>query len=100
MAIYKTPDFMRLPDCASLTEMGRCGVLTVSKCLGEKCPFKVSQEEYFHEIKSVYKRLASLNSLTQRRIAEKYYGGRMPWIKNQLYNKDKEYREIFLKEYM
>ncbi|MBU3142388.1 hypothetical protein [Clostridium sp. CF012] len=79
MARYRLPLLKIFPDCSGLSERGRCIWLTISECQGEECTFKRTCKEDFDSIQYAYQRLSSLSSSTQRHIAEKYYGGFMPW---------------------
>jgi hypothetical protein len=79
MSRYRLTDFSRFPDCSGLSDRGKCTWLMISNCQGEACTFKRTCEEDFDSIQYAYQRLSSLSSSTQRHIAEKYYGGSMPW---------------------
>ncbi|MBL4937600.1 hypothetical protein JK636_17940 [Clostridium sp. YIM B02515] len=72
-------DIMIFPNCSALTTRGRCTRLTLSICQGEGCTFKHSCEEDINSFEYAYKRLAALDLSLQIRIANRYYGGEMPW---------------------
>ena len=69
-------------NCFASTEFRNgCRVLCVDRCRGEACPFKKSREQLDAERARAYERLSNLNDEEQTRIAEKYFGGKMPWEK-------------------
>ncbi len=68
-----------LPNCINLSENGQCSLLQVSRCQGDTCSFKLTQEEKDAAACKVRKRLSSLDEYTQEEIACKYYNGRRPW---------------------
>jgi hypothetical protein len=67
--------------CISCNKYNRCSTLTVGKCVGESCSFARSKEQAKSSIEKAYERLASLDKENQRYISDKYYGGKMPWVK-------------------
>lgn len=68
-----------LPDCIYLSQYCRCGILCVTKCMGEQCPFRRIGSEYAKLQEERKRRLNSLSVETQKKIAANYYGGLMPW---------------------
>jgi len=78
---FSNPNLLELPDCVALSEYEKCNRLTLLICNKCGCPFKKTREEDLASIQRAYQRLASLNDSTQNRIAQKYYGGYMPWNK-------------------
>lgn len=72
--------------CIYCTERNDCSVLSVKKCLGEKCSFCETSEEKLHSNDAWSKRMNALDSVKQTEIAKKYYGG-----KNRGKNKRKHY---------
>lgn len=69
------------PDCIHLNENCRCNILEVDGCIGESCSFyKSNSEKGLAEINSM-KRLSGLDESKQEKIANTYYGGKMPWKK-------------------
>lgn len=67
--------------CVGKNKRNRCKKLTVDKCIRESCSFIQTKEQADISEKKSFERLASLSSECQSYIAEKYYGGKMPWIK-------------------
>lgn len=67
--------------CVAHTRGNGCKILTVKKCIGESCPFAKTKEQIEASCEKSFKRLASIDKELQRYIAEKYYGGKMPWKK-------------------
>lgn len=67
--------------CIGQTKNNACKKLTVDKCIGESCSFIQTKEEADAYKKKSFERLASLSREHQSHIAEKYYGGKMPWLK-------------------
>ncbi|SMC81828.1 hypothetical protein [Papillibacter cinnamivorans] len=68
-------ELLKMPDCGGLREDGRCSRIDIPCCTGPKCAF-------FREASSPAKariRLRSLDEALQKRIADKYYGGKRPW---------------------
>lgn len=68
-------------NCIYCNKYNKCGILTVKKCIGEKCTFSRSEEQQEHLIMVTNERLNSLSSQKQNHIADKYYEGKMPWLK-------------------
>ncbi|MBC8571451.1 hypothetical protein [Zongyangia hominis] len=74
---------LHYPDCIHLSERCGCDLLSISECKGESCSFcqsaaqqELSQREW----------LSILNTLgleQQKKIAGKYYSGKMPWKSQQ-----------------
>ena len=57
-----------------------CSCLDGDNCLGHTaCPFYKPVWMHERDIERKYKKLASLSEHDQRRIANKYYRGLMPW---------------------
>lgn len=79
MSRHRLLDLSKFPDCSGLSENGKCTRIMVSNCQGEKCSFKRTLKEDLDSIQWVNQRLSNLDSSTQKHIAEKYYGGSMPW---------------------
>ena len=67
--------------CIYCTKRNDCSVLSVKKCLGEKCSFYETSEENLHSNDAWSKRMNALDSVKQTEIAKKYYGGKKPWQK-------------------
>lgn len=72
-------ELLELPDCKGLADNGRCIWLNINACKGEVCAFKRSASEYKSSHINTFQRLASLSSLEQTHIADKYYNGKKPW---------------------
>ena len=68
-----------LPDCIHLLEYGRCDILSVSSCRGEKCSFNQSVSSAHSSYENWKQHINSLDMKTQKEIARKYYRGAMPW---------------------
>lgn len=67
--------------CVGKNKRNGCKKLTVDKCIGESCSFKQTKEQADISEKKSFERLTSLSNKYQSYIAEKYYGGKMPWSK-------------------
>lgn len=79
MSVYSLPDLSKFPDCSALSLRGTCTRLSLASCQGEGCTFKRSFKEDNDSLQLAYKRISSLDTSTQKQIAKKYYGGLMPW---------------------
>ena len=67
-------------ECFSLRKDGGCSALSVKACPGRgNCAFYKSYRKRKHDWKAARARLCTLPGETQREIAAKYHGGRMPW---------------------
>ncbi|MDR3209723.1 MAG: hypothetical protein LBT36_03760 [Oscillospiraceae bacterium] len=77
--LAKDQKLLNFPDCVHLTELGRCGILRVRECRGADCSFCQSAAEHQEARDSWNRRLNALSEEEQRKIAESYYDGRMPW---------------------
>jgi hypothetical protein len=67
--------------CIGQNKHCRCKILTVDKCIGESCSFKQTKEQAEISQEKCFRRLSNLGREHQIYIAEKYYGGKMPWSK-------------------
>lgn len=74
-------ELVKLPNCQGLSENGKCNWLSIGTCVGEECVFKRSASEHVSSGIKTFNRLASLASVEQARIADKYYNGMKPWEK-------------------
>lgn len=72
---------LNLPECIYLSERYKCGILNVKECLGEKCTFCKTFYQRDKSVNSWFEHLNSLAVPKQERIANVYYGGKMPWKK-------------------
>ena len=68
-------------DCINKVRKSKCKKLIVDICLGEKCSFKQTKTQEKESRKLAFDRLAKLDGAQQLYIADKYYGGDMPWQK-------------------
>lgn len=84
---YSNIELIDCPNCIRLTDRGRCTALHVPYCKGKGCPFMKTREQQEEEIKAVYKRIATLEEIKQKRISEKYYNGKRPWRETVLSQK-------------
>lgn len=67
--------------CMGKNKRNGCKKLTVDKCIGESCSFIQTKEQANSSQRKSFERLASISNECQSYIADKYYGGKMPWIK-------------------
>ena len=67
--------------CIANTRGNGCSKLDVKKCIGESCPFAQTSEEAEASRKKAFERLGTLDKVIQIYISNKYYGGKMPWVK-------------------
>lgn len=67
--------------CIANTRGNGCSKLNVEKCIGESCSFACTREEAEASRKKAFERLETLNREIQMYISNKYYGGKMPWVK-------------------
>ena len=58
-----------------------CKILDIKECMGENCSFFKTAKQQKADRAKAYLHIASLGYLKQRNIADKYYGGKMPWLK-------------------
>lgn len=79
--------FIDLPNCMGLSERGKCIWQNNAVCKGEKCKIKRSEGETQSAQIKTSQRLASLSDSQQTHIADKYYGGKKPWIKASKHDK-------------
>ena len=68
-------------SCVGKNKRNGCKKLVVDKCIGESCSFIQTKEQADVSQKKSFERLTSLNQKWQSYIADKYYGGKMPWLK-------------------
>lgn len=66
--------------CIAKTKGNRCSKLNVEKCMGESCSFAQTREGAEASCKKSFERLIALDNVIQIYIANKYYGGKMPWL--------------------
>lgn len=67
--------------CVGKNKRNECKKLTVDKCIGESCSFKQTKEQADISQEKSFGRLSNLAREHQIYIADKYYGGKMPWSK-------------------
>lgn len=77
-------NLLELPNCAGLSDTGKCFWLSINSCQGYSCPFKKTRETQENSIKAVENRLSELDEENQERIARKYYGGKRPWLQSDI----------------
>ncbi|MHB1455105.1 MAG: hypothetical protein ACYCYM_14285 [Saccharofermentanales bacterium] len=68
--------------CMSCTNDNGCTILTVKKCIGETCRFAQTKEQAKEAQRKSFEALSKLDDAKQRYIADKYYAGKMPWLKD------------------
>ena len=68
--------------CFALSENNHCRILTVVKCPGSTCSFYKTPEQAEESCRKANARLASLDKVYQKHIADTYYHGKMPWLKD------------------
>lgn len=76
---FSNSNLLDLPNCAGLSETGKCFWLNISSCQGYTCPFKKTREDQSDSIHQVKNRLSELGEEVQVKISMKYYGGKRPW---------------------
>lgn len=59
----------------------RCRILNVNKCISLDCAFIKTVEEHRDGLKWTNNRIASLDKVTQKHIADTYHKGEYPWLK-------------------
>ena len=64
--------------CFALFNNG-CRILTVVTCVGSRCSFYKTSDQYEKSRKKANARVAGLDYGRQIEIAQKYYNGKMPW---------------------
>ncbi len=70
-------------NCFGSNGRNGCNILTVRKCQQDKCSFYKSTQDLEKDRKKAYLLLAALPPDMQRYISDKYYNGRMPWVKSK-----------------
>lgn len=78
---FSYTNLLELPNCAGLSDTGKCCWLSINSCQGHSCPFKKSRETQDNSTRAVESRLSALDEENQEKIARKYYGGNRPWFK-------------------
>jgi len=62
----------------------KCNILTLKGCQGyNQCPFYKTQEECHESLRKSHERLSSLDKFKQQTIADQYYKGTYPWLKEE-----------------
>ncbi len=64
-------------ECCNIFAKDKCKILKVKNCTG--CAFFRTRGQSEKSLKAASARLASLENSQQLYIADKYYGGKMPW---------------------
>lgn len=72
-------ELLTYPDCIYLSEQGKCSLLNVPSCMGERCTAKESCQGKAQSLANWKSRLCGLPPGKQEDIAKKYYGGHFPW---------------------
>ncbi len=63
--------------CYAVLDKNRCKILKIKNCKG--CAFFRTPTQNVQSLDAVFIRLASLEALQQIDLADRYYGGKMPW---------------------
>lgn len=79
---FSHTNLLELPNCAGLSDTGKCFWLNIASCQGNECPFKKTREDQSNSIHQVKNRLSELEEFEQEKIAKKYYGGNRSWEKS------------------
>lgn len=66
--------------CFAMGEKFRCRILAVKKCPGFSCSFYMTAAEQQESQRRAFAAIAKKDRLDQQNIADKYYGGHMPWL--------------------
>ena len=80
MTIKKSPSKSHRNECFAAMNGAKCSILRVERCVGH-CAFRKTAVELADEQAAVFERLASLPIEQQLHIADTYYDGKHPWIK-------------------
>lgn len=73
-----TDNSTEVTRCIHLTAYFRCDVLNVKECIGEKCSFRQTADEAKRSSDKWKARIMTLDGAEQKRIADKYWGGKIP----------------------
>lgn len=66
-------------ECIWLTENNLCELMKSCRCRGAECSFRRTTSQTQQATVAWRSRMGSLTEEQQRKIAQKYYGGNMPW---------------------
>lgn len=66
--------------CFALNKNNYCQVLSIVKCPCSSCSFFKTPEQAAESRRKANDRLASLDQVYQKHIADTYYHGRIPWL--------------------
>ena len=59
----------------------RCKILNHIQCTNNTCSFFKTKQEQEESLNKAYTRIALLDKVIQKHIADTYYNGKMPWLK-------------------
>ena len=65
--------------CIYFSSGTECGILSIGKCKGEKCSFRLTEQEYEAAQKQWKDRMNRMDPEKQIEISRKYYGGKKQW---------------------
>lgn len=67
-------------NCFAMHGNGKCGALTQRRCPGcNRCAFYKTRRQLEKEKQAANEKIRKLPAERQKYIAEKYFGGQMPW---------------------
>jgi len=74
---------MSSTECAFHFSANGCRIMSNKRC-PKRCSFFLTREQQTSSIEVAYERMRRMPESRQYEISEKYYGGKMPWKREEI----------------
>jgi len=74
---------MRSNECVFHYAKNSCKIMSNKRC-PKRCSFYLTREQQMVSIGVAYERMRRMPDSRQHEISEKYYGGKMPWKREEI----------------
>jgi len=72
-----------LNECVFHFKSNGCKIMSNKRC-SKRCSFYLMREQQTASIEVAYERMRRMPESRQHEISEKYYGGKMPWEREEV----------------
>jgi len=70
-------------ECVFHFKSNGCKIMSNKRC-SKRCSFYLTREQQTASIEVAYERMRRMPESRQHEISEKYYGGKMPWKREEV----------------
>ena len=74
---------MSSQECVFHFKTNGCKIMSNKRC-PKRCSFYLTRERQMASIEVAHERMRRMSELRQYEISEKYYGGKMPWKREEI----------------